>query len=166
MLYKEETIERMAAHFQQVLDTILSDPNRKLSSIAIISPEEKAQILETFNDTAADYPRDKTIHQLVEEQAERTLDQAAVVYEGSQLTYRELNIKANQLARTLRAEGLRPDQPVGVKESLREIHPANRLPVFSSVLVAFLLAAIRSSLCTQFEEEAVLLLRTVGPIPS
>ncbi|MEC0099809.1 non-ribosomal peptide synthetase, partial [Paenibacillus thiaminolyticus] len=113
-LYKEETIRRMAGHFQQVLDTILSDPNRKLSSIEIISPEEKAQILETFNETAADYPRDKTIHQLVEEQAERTPDQAAVVYEGSQLTYRELNTKANQLARTLRAEGVRPDQPVGL----------------------------------------------------
>nr|WP_277344895.1 non-ribosomal peptide synthetase [Paenibacillus thiaminolyticus] len=113
-LYEEETIERMAGHFKQVLDTILSDPNRKLSSIEIISPEEKAQILETFNDTAADYPRDKTIHQLVEEQAERTPDRAAVVYEGSQLTYRELNTKANQLARTLRAEGVRPDQPVGL----------------------------------------------------
>ncbi|WP_272491224.1 hypothetical protein [Paenibacillus apiarius] len=62
--------------------------HRKLSSIEIISPEEKAQILETFNDTAADYPRDKTILQLVEEQAERTPDQAAVVYEGSHLTYR------------------------------------------------------------------------------
>ncbi|BFH13822.1 hypothetical protein J6TS7_53130 [Paenibacillus dendritiformis] len=113
-LYKEETIERMAAHFQQVLDIILSDPQRKLSSIEIISPEEKAQILETFNDTAADYPRGKTIHQLVEEQAERTPDRTAVVYEGSQLTYRELNTKANRLARTLRAEGVRPDQPVGL----------------------------------------------------
>ncbi|MCY9731803.1 amino acid adenylation domain-containing protein, partial [Paenibacillus apiarius] len=113
-LYKEETIERMAAHFKQVIDAILSDPQRKLSSIEIISPEEKAQILETFNDTAADYPRDKTIHQLFEEQAERTPDQAAVVYEESQLTYRELNTKANQLARTLRAEGVQPDQLVGI----------------------------------------------------
>ncbi|MCY9520553.1 amino acid adenylation domain-containing protein, partial [Paenibacillus apiarius] len=122
-LYKEETIERMAGHFKQVIDTILSDPHRKLSSIEIISPEEKAQILETFNDTAADYPRDKTIPQLVEEQAERTPDQAAVVYEGSHLTYRELNAKANRLARTLRAEGVRPDQPVGllVERSLEMI---------------------------------------------
>ncbi|MCY9639400.1 AMP-binding protein, partial [Paenibacillus thiaminolyticus] len=76
--------------------------------------EEKNTILNVFNDTWADYPRDKTIHQLVEEQAERTPDRAAVVYEGSQLTYRELNTKANQLARTLRAEGVRPDQPVGL----------------------------------------------------
>ncbi|MGG3840811.1 amino acid adenylation domain-containing protein, partial [Paenibacillus thiaminolyticus] len=113
-LYKEETIKRMAAHFKQVIDVIVDDPHRKLSSIEIISPEEKAQILETFNDTAADYPRGKTIHQLVEEQAERTPDRAAVVYEGSQLTYRELNTKANRFARTLRAEGVRPDQPVGL----------------------------------------------------
>nr|WP_276540155.1 non-ribosomal peptide synthetase [Paenibacillus dendritiformis] len=113
-LYREETIERMAGHFQQVIDAIARDPHRKLSSIEIISPEEKAQILETFNDTAADYSRDKTIHQLVEEQAERTPDRAAVVCEGSQLTYRELNTKANRLARTLRAEGVRPDLPVGL----------------------------------------------------
>ncbi|MFD3273857.1 non-ribosomal peptide synthase/polyketide synthase [Paenibacillus dendritiformis] len=113
-LYREETIERMAKHFTQVIDVIVDDPYKKLSLIEIISPEEKAQILETFNDTAADYPRGKTIPQLVEEQAERTPDRAAVVYEGSQLTYRELNTKANRLARTLRAEGVRPDQPVGL----------------------------------------------------
>lgn len=67
-----------------------------------------------YNQTAAEYPREKTIHQLFEEQANRTPDQVAVVYEENQLTYRELNEKANQIARTLQSEGVHPDQPVGI----------------------------------------------------
>ncbi|WP_036723851.1 AMP-binding protein, partial [Paenibacillus forsythiae] len=59
-------------------------------------------------------PREKTIHQLFEEQAERTPDQAAVVYEGSQLTYRELNERANRLARTLRGKGVQADERVAI----------------------------------------------------
>nr|WP_231515113.1 non-ribosomal peptide synthetase [Paenibacillus sp. UNC217MF] len=113
-LYKKETIERMAGHFKQVIDVIVNEPQTKLSWIEIVSREEKAQIVEVFNDTAADSPRDKTIHQLFEEQVERTPNQVAVVYEGSQLTYRELNERANHLARTLQAEGVEPDQLVGI----------------------------------------------------
>ncbi|MWC31379.1 non-ribosomal peptide synthetase, partial [Paenibacillus sp. MMS18-CY102] len=113
-LYKRETVERMAQHFKQLIDVIVKDPQTKLSAIEMITPDEKTQILEVFNDTATDYPRDKTIHQLFEEQVERTPEQVAVVYEGSQLTYRELNEKANRLARTLRAEGIQPDQPIGI----------------------------------------------------
>nr|WP_272898827.1 non-ribosomal peptide synthetase [Paenibacillus sp. MMS18-CY102] len=113
-LYKRETVERMAQHFKQLIDVIVKDPQTKLSAIEMITPDEKRQILEVFNGTVADYPRDKTIHQLFEEQVERTPDQVAVVYEGSQLTYGELNEKANRLARRLRAEGVQPDQPIGI----------------------------------------------------
>ncbi|MWC31394.1 amino acid adenylation domain-containing protein, partial [Paenibacillus sp. MMS18-CY102] len=113
-LYKRETVERMAQHFKQLIDVIVRDPQMKLSAIEMITPDEKMQILEVFNGTVTDYPRDKTIHQLFEEQVERTPDQVAVVYEGSQLTYGELNEKANRLARRLRAEGVQPDQPIGI----------------------------------------------------
>ncbi|WP_010503429.1 non-ribosomal peptide synthetase, partial [Paenibacillus elgii] len=122
-LYKPESVERMAQHFTQLIDVIVNDPQTKLSAIEIITPQEKAKILGVFNDTAADYPREKTIHQLFEEQAERTPEQVAVVFENEQLTYRELNERANQLARTLGAEGLQTGQPVGlmVERSLEMI---------------------------------------------
>ncbi|WP_181217657.1 AMP-binding protein, partial [Bacillus subtilis] len=67
-----------------------------------------------FNDTKAEYPRNKTIHQLFEEQAERVPDKVAVVFEDKQLTYRGLNEHANRLARTLRNEGVEADQLVGI----------------------------------------------------
>ncbi|TPG89204.1 amino acid adenylation domain-containing protein [Brevibacillus laterosporus] len=113
-LYKRETVERMAKHFVQFIDVIVGDPQTKLSSVEIITPQEKVQILEVWGDTAADYPQEKTIHELFEEQAERTPEQVAVVGEGGQLTYHELNEQANRLARTLRAEGVQADEPVGI----------------------------------------------------
>ncbi|WP_235604064.1 amino acid adenylation domain-containing protein [Bacillus gaemokensis] len=67
-----------------------------------------------FNDTATEYPCEKTIHQLFEEQVERTPDHVAVLFENQHLTYRELNERANQLARTLRGEGVQADQLVGI----------------------------------------------------
>ncbi|WP_036724871.1 condensation domain-containing protein, partial [Paenibacillus forsythiae] len=66
-LYKQETIIRMAQHFEQLIDGMVENPQTKLSLLEIVTPQEKAQILNVFNDTAADYPREKTIHQLFEE---------------------------------------------------------------------------------------------------
>ncbi|MEW9703002.1 AMP-binding protein, partial [Paenibacillus sp. SI8] len=76
--------------------------------------DEKAQIFDEFNATAMSSPRDKTIPQLFEEQAERTPDQVAVFCEGEKLTYRELNERANSLARTLRHAGVQTDSFVGL----------------------------------------------------
>ncbi len=84
-----------------------------IRQLNILSDSETNQLI-AYNQTAAEYPTEKTIHQFLEEQAERTPDQTAVVYEDSRLTYRELNEKANQLARTLQSEGVQPDQPVGI----------------------------------------------------
>ena len=75
---------------------------------------EKQQILSDFNATEAEYPRDKTIHELFEAQVEQTPDNVAVVFEEEQLTYRELNARANQLARVLREKGVQPDTLVGI----------------------------------------------------
>ncbi|MVO98369.1 non-ribosomal peptide synthase/polyketide synthase [Paenibacillus lutrae] len=113
-LYKRETVERMAHHFVQLLRAIANDPKTKLSAIEIITPEESKMILEVWGDTETDYPRDKTIHQLFEEQVEKTPDQAAVVFEGSEMTYRELNERANRLAHVLRAKGVKGDHLVGM----------------------------------------------------
>lgn len=79
-----------------------------------MTEKEKHQLLVEFNDTAAPYPKDKTIHQLFEEQVEKTPNHVAVIFEDKQLTYRELNEKANQLAHYLRRRGVEPDRLVGI----------------------------------------------------
>ncbi|QDX94314.1 amino acid adenylation domain-containing protein [Brevibacillus laterosporus] len=112
--FDESTIERITGHFLQMIEGIMNAPHAKLFSIEMMTPQEKTLILETFNDTTVDDLQEQTIHQLFESQVERTPDQVAVVYEGEQLTYREVNERANQLARTLRAEGIGPDQLVGI----------------------------------------------------
>ncbi|WP_339373167.1 condensation domain-containing protein, partial [Paenibacillus elgii] len=83
-LYKKETVERMASHLLQFIDVVVNNSQVKLSSIEIVTAYEKEQILEHFNDTAAEYPREKTIHGLFEEQVERTPEHVAVVFEGSE----------------------------------------------------------------------------------
>lgn len=75
---------------------------------------EKHQLLITFNDTEADYPQNKTIQQLFEEQAERTPDHIAIAFKNRQLTYRELNERANRLAHSLRSRGIHPNDVVGL----------------------------------------------------
>ncbi|PEO73009.1 non-ribosomal peptide synthetase, partial [Bacillus pseudomycoides] len=113
-LYKEETIKRMSEHFMQLIDAIIDDSHVKLSSLEIITSQEKTQILDVFNKTEIEYSNEKTIHQLFEEQVQRTPNQVAVVFEDQQLTYQELNERANQLARTLKAEGVRAEQLVAI----------------------------------------------------
>ncbi|WP_282580067.1 AMP-binding protein, partial [Paenibacillus odorifer] len=77
-----------------------------IASLQFITPEEKQLLLYAFNDTAAAYPREATIHGLFEAQVEKTPNAVAVVYEDQQLTYAELNARANQLAWTLRGQGV------------------------------------------------------------
>ncbi|MCP4150870.1 MAG: non-ribosomal peptide synthetase, partial [bacterium] len=81
-LFKEETIKRFITYFEGILPVISNEPGQKISEIEIITEEEKKQILYEFNDTAADYPKDKTIHQLFEEQVEKTPDNTATVGNG------------------------------------------------------------------------------------
>ncbi|TKH36518.1 non-ribosomal peptide synthetase [Paenibacillus polymyxa] len=113
-LFKKETVERLGAHYINLLEEIAAYPEKRLYEIEMLSQEEKQQVLYSFNDTALEYPLDKTIHQMFEEQVKKTPDHIAVVFEGKQLTYRELNQKANQLARALREKGVKPDDIVGI----------------------------------------------------
>jgi tyrocidine synthetase III len=85
-----------------------------LGEYSFMSKEEQATILIDWNATQAEYPKDKTVHQLFEEQAERTPDNIAVVFEENSLTYKQLNNRANQLARVLREKGVTPDSIVGI----------------------------------------------------
>ncbi|HET7464985.1 MAG TPA: amino acid adenylation domain-containing protein, partial [Longimicrobium sp.] len=89
-------------------------PERALGRIEVLPPDERARVVEEWNRTAADYPRASCIHELVEAQAARTPDAAAVAFEGVHLSYAELNRRANRLAHHLRSLGVGPDVPVGI----------------------------------------------------
>lgn len=113
-LYNESTIKQLYKHYISLLQQILKNPQIKLSEITILSAEEEQKILVDFNNTQVEYPIDQTLHQLFEKQVERTPDSIAVVFGEEQLTYQELNIRANQLATTLREKGVKPDQIVAI----------------------------------------------------
>lgn len=108
-LFADETIDRLLKSFVMYMADTLQDPDKTIKNISMITEEEKRIILHDFNDTKAEYPKDKTIVDLFEEQVEKTPDDVAVVYEEQQLTYKQLNKKANQVAHRLRKLGVKPD---------------------------------------------------------
>ncbi|WP_159888659.1 non-ribosomal peptide synthetase, partial [Paenibacillus puerhi] len=112
--YEHTMARQVIEHLFQLYSVALFNPDIRVDEIELLSPQEKELILHGFNDTVADYPREKTIHGLFEEQAQRTPEQIAVRFEDEQLTYRELNERANRLARRLRAEGVKPGDMVAV----------------------------------------------------
>ena len=113
-LFEDATIARMAAHFETLLEGIVANPDARLSTLPLLGPEELRQLLHEWNDTAAPLPEPQCIHALFEQQAARAPDAVAVVDADRILTYGELNARANQLARYLRARGVGPDVPVGL----------------------------------------------------
>ncbi|KTS80138.1 hypothetical protein NS115_21295, partial [Paenibacillus jamilae] len=113
-VYDRSTIERMQGHVLHVIEQIVNNPHIRVDELELVTPEEQAQIIQVWGDTAAAYPQDQTLSALFEQQAAITPDQAAVIFGSEMLTYRELNERANRLARTLRAQGVEPDQPVGI----------------------------------------------------
>ncbi|MBA3712218.1 MAG: amino acid adenylation domain-containing protein [Pyrinomonadaceae bacterium] len=113
-LFDASTITRMLEHFGVLLEGIIADPDQRLSELPLLTAAERHQLLFEWNDTAAEYPREKTLHELFEAQVERIPDAVALVYEDEQLTYRELNRRANQLAHYLQARGVGPEVLVGI----------------------------------------------------
>jgi amino acid adenylation domain-containing protein len=113
-LYDASTIERMVGHFQTLLDGIVANPDQPISELPLLAEAEKHQLLVEWNDTGTDYPNDNCIHQLFEEQVERTPAAVAVVFEDQKVTYRELNNRANQLAHYLVKLGVGPEVLVGL----------------------------------------------------
>jgi polyketide synthase PksJ len=119
-LFKRETIERFSRYFKELIVSAIGSPGLELREMDLLPEVEKRQVLDEFNDTGVDYSHKKTIHQLFEDQVERTPDRIAVV--GTvvrkrfivSVTYRELNQKSNQLAHLLRDKGVRPGLIVGI----------------------------------------------------
>ncbi|MFN6484869.1 MULTISPECIES: non-ribosomal peptide synthetase [unclassified Nostoc] len=112
-LFDAATISRMQGHFQILLEGIVANPDRHLSDLPILTATEQQQLLVDWNQTSADYPS-SCIHQLFEAQVEQTPNSIAVVFEDQQLTYQELNIRANQLAQYLQELGVVPFMLVGI----------------------------------------------------
>jgi amino acid adenylation domain-containing protein len=113
-LFDLATVDRMLEHFERLLEGIVKDPGRRLSQLPLSSETERRRLLIEWNDTAAEFPRRKCIHRLLEEQAERTPEATAVVCGGEQSTYRELDRRANQLANCLRRFGAGPGMTVAL----------------------------------------------------
>jgi amino acid adenylation domain-containing protein len=113
-LFEQKTIERYRSYLVNLLREMVADASRPVGELEILPREEREQLLERWNDTAAPYPQEQTLHGLFEEQAERTPEAVAVVYEDRELTYGELNTQANQLARHLIGLGVRPDDRVAI----------------------------------------------------
>jgi amino acid adenylation domain-containing protein len=113
-LFNAPTISRMCGCFRTLLQGIVANPEQRLSDLPILTEAERAQLLVEWNNTTQDYPKDKCIHELFEAQVERSPDAVAVVFDDKQLTYRELNLRANQLAHHLQKLGVGPDVLVGI----------------------------------------------------
>ncbi|MBN3921605.1 condensation domain-containing protein, partial [Nostoc sp. NMS4] len=113
-LFDNSTIERMTGHFVTLLEGIVANPKERISQLPMLTQVEQHQLLVEWNSTQAEYPFDKCIHELFEEQVQRTPNAVAVVFENQQLTYQQLNCRANQLAHYLQSLGVKPDTLVGI----------------------------------------------------
>ncbi|MFW9261381.1 amino acid adenylation domain-containing protein [Nostoc sp. CALU 546] len=113
-LFDAATIDRMIGHFTNLLEAIVTHPEKRLLDLPLLTETECQTLLLDWNDTAINYPQDKCIQELFEAQVERTPDAVAVVFEEEQLTYRQLNVKANQLAHHLQTLGVKPEVLVGI----------------------------------------------------
>ncbi|MBD2040608.1 condensation domain-containing protein, partial [Microcoleus sp. FACHB-672] len=112
--FDADTITRMLGHFQTLLEGIVANPVERISELPLLTPAEQHQILIEWNNTQTDYPHDRCVHQLFEAQVELTPDAVAAVFQDKQLTYGQLNARANQLANYLRSLGVGPEVFVGI----------------------------------------------------
>jgi amino acid adenylation domain-containing protein len=113
-LFNSDTINRMIGHFQMLIKGVIKNPSEKISHLQMLTQIEQHRILVAFNDTQVNYSKNKCIHHLFEEQVEKTPDAIALVFGKEHLTYRELNINANQIAHFLKNFGMEPGMLVGI----------------------------------------------------
>jgi amino acid adenylation domain-containing protein/thioester reductase-like protein len=113
-LFDATTVQRMLEHFHVLLQNIASDPLMPVSTYSLLSESERGQLLVDWNQTQTDYPRDLCIHDLIAEQVKRTPDATAVRFENESLTYKELDQRAEAVAKTLAAYGIKPGTVVGL----------------------------------------------------
>jgi amino acid adenylation domain-containing protein len=113
-LFEESTIARWMGHFRTLLEEFVADASRSVLRVPLLKEAERNQLLREWNATQANYAADKKLHELFEEQAARTPDSVVLVFGSQQLSYRELDQRANQLARHLQSCGAGPERKVGL----------------------------------------------------
>jgi myxalamid-type nonribosomal peptide synthetase MxaA len=113
-LFDGATINRMAEHFRRLLSSIVDNPEQQISELPLLTEVEQHQLIVEWNETQVEYPQNLCFHQLFEAQVEETPDAVAVVFQDEQLTYGELNQRANQLAHFLQELGVKPEVKVGI----------------------------------------------------
>ena len=112
--FASNSIESIAGYFQNLLSAAVEDPETQVSRLPLLAGAEQQQLVVEWNQTSADYPRDKCLHELFETQAALTPDRPALQFNEELLSYRELNERSNQVAHFLRAQGVGPDSLVGL----------------------------------------------------
>jgi non-ribosomal peptide synthetase component F len=112
--FADDTIVRMLEHLKALLGDISTNPQKKLAELSLLTETETYQLLEGWNHTDVEYDREVCVHQLIESQVEITPTAVAMVFEDEQITYQELNDRANQVAIYLRKLGVGPDTLVGL----------------------------------------------------
>ena len=112
--FQGSTSDRVVAQFLRLLEGVVYDPRVIIRDLPLLTQDERATLLTVWNDTDASYPSDKCLHQLFEEQVDRTPEAVAVVDNAEQLSYLELNERADRLADFLKGQGVAADVPVGL----------------------------------------------------
>ncbi|HEY2360413.1 MAG TPA: amino acid adenylation domain-containing protein [Candidatus Angelobacter sp.] len=113
-LYERSTIERYLGYFRKLLGAMVADDTQAVGRLPLLEASERHRVLYEWNETRTEFPSDKCVHELFEEQVTRTPAAVAVVFEEEELNYAELNARANQLAHYLRELGVRPDDRVAI----------------------------------------------------
>ncbi|HVR99578.1 MAG TPA: condensation domain-containing protein, partial [Thermoanaerobaculia bacterium] len=113
-LFEEPTIRRLAGHLETLLAAVVETPEERLSALPLLGPGERHQLLAEWNDTRADHPLERPIHELFSLQAARTPQAPAVRFESQRLSFGELEERSNRLARRLRRLGVGPESRVGI----------------------------------------------------
>jgi amino acid adenylation domain-containing protein/non-ribosomal peptide synthase protein (TIGR01720 family) len=113
-LMDEVFVRKIRNHFEQVLLQMIENDNGRLMSINLLTEIEKSQLLSEFNNTSTEYPTDKTIIELFEDQVRRSPEAIALVFDGKQVTYKQLDDRSNQLANFLIAKGTKPGSNIGL----------------------------------------------------
>ena len=113
-LFDAETVDTMMGHYRRLLAEIVADPERRIFELALLSDTEREQLRTVWNDTGTNYPMERRLDDLFAEQAAKTPDAPALIYRGREMSYRELDQRANQLAHHLVALDVGPDVLVGV----------------------------------------------------
>ncbi len=113
-LFKPSTIENLSDSLERLFLSIIKDTSQLISHLSLLGKQDKQYLLENLNNTKTSFPDELCIHQLFEQQVEKAPNNVALFYEKQSLTYKELNEKANQLAHYLIAQGVKPDDMIGI----------------------------------------------------